>query len=51
MNNPARANYRQVIRTFGEIRAFTNIVEAEDRHIEVLLALFTNHATAVYEDD
>ena len=30
----ARATYRLVISTFGEIRPFINIVEAEGRHIE-----------------
>ena len=33
----ARATYRLVIREFGEIRPFINIVEAESRHIEALL--------------
>ena len=47
----ARATYRQVIRTFGEIRPFTNIVKAEGRHIEALLALFSKYAIAVPEDD
>ncbi|WP_232420130.1 hypothetical protein [Nitrosococcus watsonii] len=36
----ARATYRHVIRKFGEIRPFINIVEAESRHIEALLPLF-----------
>ncbi len=36
----ARATYRHVIRKFGEIRPFINIVDAESRHIEALLPLF-----------
>lgn len=33
----ARATYRAVIAKFGPVRPFTNIVEAEERHIEALL--------------
>jgi len=47
----ARALYRLVISTFGEIRPFINIVEAESRHIEALLPLFKKHAVTVPEDD
>ncbi|MEQ9487415.1 MAG: DUF2202 domain-containing protein [Alphaproteobacteria bacterium] len=36
----ARATYRKVIETFGEIRPFINIVEAEDRHAAALLRQF-----------
>jgi rubrerythrin len=36
----ARATYRKVIEGFGSVRPFVNIVEAEDRHAKVLLALF-----------
>jgi rubrerythrin len=36
----ARATYRAVIEAFGPVRPFANIVEAEDRHAEALLALF-----------
>ncbi|WP_321393081.1 hypothetical protein [Emcibacter sp.] len=36
----ARATYRKVIETFGEIRPFVNIVEAEDRHAQALLRQF-----------
>jgi len=35
----ARATYRKVIETFGPVRPFVNIVEAEDRHARALLAL------------
>ena len=47
----ARAIYRLVISTFGEIRPFINIVEAESRHIEALLPLFKSHSVTVPEDD
>jgi rubrerythrin len=36
----ARAAYRKVIEAFGPVRPFVNIVEAEDRHAQALLALF-----------
>ena len=36
----ARATYRQVIGKFGPVRPFVNIVEAEGRHAEALLAQF-----------
>lgn len=36
----ARAAYRKVIERFGPVRPFVNIAEAEDRHIEALLAQF-----------
>lgn len=36
----ARATYRKVIEAFGQVRPFVNIVEAEDRHANALLALF-----------
>jgi hypothetical protein len=35
--------YAQVIRDFGDARPFINIVEAEARHIEALLALFARY--------
>lgn len=36
----ARAIYRKVIEAFGPVRPFVNIIEAENRHAEALLALF-----------
>lgn len=36
----ARATYRKIIETFGPVRPFVNIVEAEDRHVRALLDLF-----------
>lgn len=38
--------YQQVIRDFGPVRPFINIVEAEARHISALLALFAKYAVA-----
>ncbi|HET6378862.1 MAG TPA: DUF2202 domain-containing protein [Methylocella sp.] len=37
----ARAAYRKVIERFGPVRPFVNIAEAEERHIESLLAQFS----------
>lgn len=36
----ARATYRRIIEAYGPIRPFVNIVEAEGRHAEALLAHF-----------
>ncbi len=36
----SRATYRKVIERFGPVRPFVNIVEAEQRHVEALLAQF-----------
>lgn len=47
----SRAAYNAVISKFGEIRPFINIVEAEGRHVEALLPLFTKYNVAVPEDD
>jgi hypothetical protein len=47
----ARAMYQLVISTFGEIRPFVNIVEAESRHIQALLPLFNKYDIPVPEDD
>ena len=35
--------YDQVVRDFGEVRPFINIVEAEARHIAALLAVFATY--------
>jgi len=42
--------YAQVIRDFGEVRPFINIVEAEARHIAALLALFDRYGTVPPEN-
>jgi len=39
----ARAFYRQVIKTFGPVRPFSNIVEAEDTHAKALESLCARH--------
>jgi hypothetical protein len=36
----SRETYARVIRDFGEVRPFINIVEAEARHASALLDLF-----------
>jgi hypothetical protein len=43
----AWALYGQVIADFGEVRPFTNIREAEARHIEALLGLFSRYGLPV----
>lgn len=39
----ARDTYRKIINTFGAVRPFVNIVEAEQRHIESLLVLYEKY--------
>lgn len=46
----AQATYEQVIRDFGEVRPFINIVEAETRHAAALLALFEGYGIAPPEN-
>jgi len=46
----ARAMYRKVIDQFGPVRPFVNIVEAEERHIAVLLPLFGKYRIAPPKD-
>jgi hypothetical protein len=43
----AWATYDQVIKDFGEVRPFSNIREAEARHIEALHRLFTAYALPI----
>jgi hypothetical protein len=40
----ARDTYAKIIDTFGPVRPFINIVEAEQRHIELLLPLYDKYA-------
>ncbi len=47
----ARALYQKVIEKFGEVRPFSNIVEAENRHIRALLPLFERYGLPVPPDD
>lgn len=42
----AWSTYTQVIRDFGEIRPFVNIVEAEQRHIDALLGLCARYVVS-----
>ena len=46
----AFATYDQIIADFGEVRPFSNIREAEARHIQALYALFTRYGLAVPEN-
>lgn len=46
----ARATYRQIIETFGPVRPFVNIVEAEGRHADALLAQFRRLGIAPQPD-
>jgi len=43
----ARDTYQKIIDTFGDIRPFSNIVLAEQRHIEFLLPLYKKYAIAI----
>jgi len=40
----ARDTYYKIIEKFGPVRPFVNIVEAEQRHIEMLLPLYEKYA-------
>jgi len=46
----ARATYRKVIATFGQLRPFVNIVEAEERHAALLLSVFDSCGVAPPQD-
>lgn len=43
----AQAEYNAIIDTFGEVRPFTNIVNAEQTHIDLLLPLFATYGIEV----
>jgi len=47
----ARATYRRVLEKFGNVRPFSHIVEAEQRHIDALLALFKSYGLSVPQDE
>ncbi len=47
----ARAFYRLVIKTFGPVRPFINIVEAEDTHARAVEALCVRHGIPLPADD
>jgi hypothetical protein len=46
----ARATYAQVIADFGDVRPFSNIVEAEDRHARALIRIFERYGVPVPPD-
>ena len=46
----ACATYQHIISTFGEIRPFINIIEAEKRHIQALHPLFIKYGFSIPED-
>ena len=47
----ARATYRRILEEFGDVRPFSNIVEAEQRHIDALRVLFDNHGLRIPGDN
>ncbi len=47
----ARAFYRLVIKTFGAVRPFINIVEAEDTHARALEALCARYSIPLPSDE
>lgn len=46
----ARATYTQVIADFGDVRPFSNIVHAEDRHARALISIFERYGIPVPPD-
>lgn len=47
----AHAEYEYIIDTYGSIRPFTNIIRAEETHIETLLPLFETYGITVPTND
>ncbi len=47
----ALAEYRAIIEKHGALRPFTSLIEAEQRHIDLLKPLFTAYGVAMPEDD
>ncbi len=47
----AHAEYSYIIGAYGSIRPFTNIIRAEETHIEALLPLFEAYGITAPEDD
>lgn len=45
----ALATYRTVLERFGDIRPFVNIAQAEQRHIDALLAIYSRYGIPVPE--
>ncbi|MFB2934467.1 DUF2202 domain-containing protein [Aerosakkonemataceae cyanobacterium BLCC-F154] len=46
----ARAFYNAVIKKFGEVRPFSNIVHAEDRHVNLWKTIFTQYGLPIPPD-
>jgi len=46
----ARATYREVLAVHGNVRPFSNVVEAEERHIDILEAVFAQRGLPVPPD-
>jgi hypothetical protein len=46
----SRATYAQVIADFGDVRPFSNIVDAEDRHARALIGIFERYGIPVPPD-
>ena len=46
----AQAEYQFIIRSFGEVRPFTNIIKAEKTHIDMLKPLFKTYGVMVPAD-
>lgn len=47
----AKATYQKVIDKFGAVRPFSNIINAEQHHIEELLPLFQKYGVEVPKDE
>lgn len=47
----AEAEYDVTIKQFGTVRPFTNIIQAEGKHISLLRAIYTQRGLAVPEND
>lgn len=46
----AQATYQEIILTYGDVKPFTNIVVAEQQHINLLLPLFETYGITVPEN-
>ena len=46
----AQATYQEIILTYGDVKPFTNIVVAEQQHINLLLPLFETYGISVPEN-
>lgn len=47
----AQATYQEIILAYGEVKPFTNIVVAEQQHINLLLPLFETYGITVPENE